>query len=200
MLPKAINALVGECIIESLEDVRRFRGLFMANDLVIRVDTSHPLSWQAQTLIHEMAHLACALVRGLGGDGDEREEQFCTIMGRFLPKVLLDNPGLLRFGAELTEIDVLGEVWRVDNLDEPGDDEDDVSAWLHTRSQTMRCRKDSHPAVRKLRVFQLTCEAILQAAGVEEFSNAYYWSVSAMLYVLLLANPQAHPKVVIAGG
>ena len=200
MLPESINALVGPCPVEPLEDSRKYRGLFLAEELAIRVDQSLPLSWRAQTLVPEMAHLACNLTRGFAGSKDEREEQFCTIMGRLLAKVLLDNPGLLDPDAELAAVDVLGEVWRVELRDEPSDDEDDVSAWLHTRSQTMRCRKDSHPSVRKLRVFQLTCEAVLQAGGVEEFSDPYYWSAAAMLYALFLANPDAHPRAVMSNG
>lgn len=196
MIPAVINGFVGDLAITHCSN-RKYRGQLVMERLELSIDQNQPPSWQVQTLVHEMTHLAFALCHGIIDDGDDREEPACTAIGRLLPKVLMDNPGLLDPIAELRQVDIIGEIWNVEYMEEPSEEDLGTVAWRHTSSQTLRCREELPLQLRRLRLFQLVCEAVLLIGGVAEPSNTYYWSMSAMLYALLRANPGVHTKAVV---
>lgn len=198
MLPKTINGLVAEFDVISVEHIGHNRtGEIDHEQCRICILESYPLSWQSHILIHELVHLAFALNHGLFEREDEREEYTCVIIGRFLPKVLVDNPDLL--DGDPQYIDVLGELWKVKDVAEPDPDSDGSAGWLSWRDHTMYCRAGSDSQIRRMRRFQMTCEAILAAVEfVEDYRDFYYRQMSATLFALLRANPQVHPRAVMS--
>jgi hypothetical protein len=199
MLPATINGIVGEYALVQCTDPK-YRGQLVTENMEVRIDQDQPPSWQASTLLHELTHLAFELCRGVTAPADDREEPACEVLGRLLAKVLIDNPALLDFTADICQVDIIGEIWKVGYMREPSEDEPGTIAWIHSRTQTLRCRDDVPVQLQRLRLFQMVGQATLAAGGIKDCYDPYYWNMFSSLYALLRANPGAHPKAVIAGG
>lgn len=198
-LPKTINGFVSDFHVDEVEHLGNNRKAeFDFEQRSIRVLRELAPSWQATSFMHELTHLAFALTRGGLGSGDEQEEPTCEVIGRLLPKVLMDNPGILSPETVVDTVDIIGESWLVRCVHEPYPEDDGSVGWLDFRNQTMRLRHDNDLHVQRLRLFQLVGKAVLSAGYIEDFGDTYYLAMLAMLYALLRSNPQAHPRAVIA--
>ena len=188
MLPKAINSLVGTLDVVYKDRIPGYRATLDFEQGQIVITKRHPTG-EINSLMHELVHLAFLLAWGcVGHEIDEREEPACSYLGRFLPKVLKDNPMMLQ--KPLPEINVLCEIWSVVECEYPDDNDDDIAFKADVRKQQYRIGKNTSNDNKILRIFTLTCESILEACRVRDVEDDYYLAMYSMLFAILKANPE----------
>jgi hypothetical protein len=188
MLPRQINGLVGKFGIKMVDRIPNKRAEINFEQGYISIVKKHPTG-EITSLMHEMVHLAFSLAAGcVGAETDDREEPACAFLGRFLPKVIADNPTMLQKMPAV--VDVLGEIWTVLECEYPDDHDDDVAFTADVRTQTYRIGQSMSNDNKIMRVFMLTCASILEACMVSGGTDGYYLSMFAMLFALLRANPE----------
>ena len=95
MLPRQINGLVSKLDVKMVDRMPHERASINFEQGYIAITKQHPTG-EITSLMHEMVHLAFSLAAGcVGVETDEREEPACVFLGRFLPKVIADNPAML---------------------------------------------------------------------------------------------------------
>ena len=188
MLPRQINGLVSKLDVKMVDRMPHERAALNFEQGCIAITKQHPTG-EITSLLHEMVHLAFCLAAGcVGVETDDREEPACTILGRFLPRVIVDNPTMLQ--KMPAEVDILGEVWTVLECEYPDDQDEDVAFMDDVRNQTFRIGRNMSDDNKIMRLFMLTCGSILEACMVGDGTDDYYLPMYAMLYALLRANPE----------
>jgi hypothetical protein len=187
MLPKQINGLVGTYTIKQVDKLPGKRAQIDPEKSIITIKRQHSLL-EINSLFHEMVHLAFTISRGYLGKPDEREEPTCIILGRFLPKIIADNPEMINALCE--EYRVLGLTWGIEETEYPSEDEDDIVCAYDHRNLKFKLSPYMSDDNKVLRVFGLVCELILDDCRIIDTDDNYYQSMYPVLFALLRANPE----------
>ena len=96
--------MIGDTVyaVASLSEVSELDGQYHASTQTIEVRPGLPRQYEKYILCHEIVHGLLEHAGVLEGEGQETftEEQVACIIGRALPKLLKDNPELVKYLAE----------------------------------------------------------------------------------------------------